>query len=89
VAGNLGRRRLKVSPEHAVFRTDANDWSPSPATQHSVVTFPQALLSRVIAVAYSEGASGEMMEAVAFTALSQDSFAEDWDNPDDAIYNAL
>lgn len=31
----------------------------------------------------------ESSESLAFTALSEQSFAEDWDNPDDAIYNDL
>ena len=31
----------------------------------------------------------ELREASAFTALSQDSFSEDWDNPEDALYNTL
>ena len=31
----------------------------------------------------------EMLERLAFARLSEDSFAEDWDSPEDAIYNDL
>ena len=31
----------------------------------------------------------ELLERFAFTKLSEESFAEDWDSPEDAIYNDL
>jgi len=31
----------------------------------------------------------EMLERFAFAKLSEESFAEDWDSPEDAIYNDL
>ena len=33
--------------------------------------------------------SEELLEAMGFSALSEDSFAEDWDSPEDAIYDTL
>lgn len=35
------------------------------------------------------GLSEEMLEAGGFSALSEESFAEDWDNPEDAIYDDI
>ena len=31
----------------------------------------------------------EMLEAAGFNALSEDSFAEDWNSPEDAVYDTL
>jgi hypothetical protein len=31
----------------------------------------------------------EVLERLAFMRLSEDSFAEDWDSPEDAIYDTL
>ncbi len=43
--------------------------------------------SSLIAALVKERA--EFMESSAFTRLSEDSFAEDWDSPEDAVYDHL
>lgn len=58
-------------------------------TWDSISVYSSFQFSKLVERRTPHGVSIEAMEAIAFSNLSEDSFAEDWNSPEDAIYDNL
>lgn len=72
--------------------TSKNTISPSPQFRDASTVVDAADIAKAMGVSVVAVIARERMdylESMAFAALSGDSFAEDWDNPEDAVYDNL
>ena len=76
----------------SIADTSKNTISPSPQFRNATTVVDASDVAKAMGVslvAVMAKVRAEFLEGMAFAAVSEDSFAEDWDSPEDAIYNDL
>ncbi len=91
----MGREAARVSLAMTIFIVDptknkvtSDRLMSHPATDVDVAASVE-VTSLFTYISPILGLSDSLLEQHAFTALSEDSFGEDWDSPEDAVYDDM